>query len=933
MANLNDLSNLGQAIWLDYIRRYFLTSGELSSWVEKGLRGVTSNPSIFERAIAGSQDYDQDLEALIARGFSANEIYESLVFKDIRQAAGILRSVYEKTNGKDGFVSLEVSPFLANNTEETVSESRRLFRTLDRPNVMIKIPATPAGIYAINTLTGEGININVTLIFSIEHYEAAAEAYITGLEHFLLQGGDLTKVASVASFFISRVDAAVDKILEALGEDNLRGKIAIANAKVAYQRFGELFSGKRWDHLAEAGANVQRPLWASTGTKNPQYSDTLYVDSLIGQHTVNTLPPATLNAYLDHGKVEPSINLGMSEARSSLIKLDRLGVDLDSITDKLQADGVAAFQASFTKLMDSIAEKQQKLAHGWVQINAELGQYQTLVDEALSEMNSKHILGRIWEHDYTVWSPHPTEITNRLGWLRIPKLMRDAGISRLHEFVESVTGSGYTHAVLLGMGGSSLAPEVFRKTFGVRPGYLDLTVLDSTVPGAVLDQANQLDYSKTLFIVATKSGGTVETLSFFKFFYNQVADTLGKEHAGEHFIAITDPGSSLVGIANQYHFRATFINDPNIGGRYSALSYFGLLPAALIGVNLEKLLDRALTQVCNSENCNNPVDGNNSAAFIGAILGQLALNGRDKLTIFSSPEINGFGDWLEQLIAESTGKNGLGILPVVGESPGTPINYGNDRLFVYLQLNNEKSLIPFVSKLIATDHPVVRVHLQDRYDIGAQFFLWELATALAGYQLGINPFDQPNVESAKVLARQMVNSFQKDGQLPVLEPTFIQGEITGYADFSASTLEQAIATFLSDSQPGSYISIQAYLNPSEAIDNALQALRTRLRKKTQLATTIGYGPRFLHSTGQLHKGDAGKGLFIQITSQPPTDINIPEEAGSPKSYISFGVLNAAQALGDHQALVDGNRKIIRFHIVGDIAAGINTLTNSIHQSF
>lgn len=933
MANLNDLSNLGQAIWLDYIRRYFLTSGELSSWVEKGLRGVTSNPSIFERAIAGSQDYDQDLEALIARGFSANEIYESLVFKDIRQAADFLRSVYEKTNGKDGFVSLEVSPFLANNTEETVSESRRLFRTLDRPNVMIKIPATPAGIYAINTLTGEGININVTLIFSIEHYEAAAEAYITGLEHFLLQGGDLTKVASVASFFISRVDAAVDKILEALGEDNLRGKIAIANAKVAYQRFGELFSGKRWDRLAEAGANVQRPLWASTGTKNPQYSDTLYVDSLIGQHTVNTLPPATLNAYLDHGKVEPSINLGMSEARSSLIKLDRLGVDLDSITDKLQADGVAAFQASFTKLMDSIAEKQQKLAHGWVQINAELGQYQTLVDEALSEMNSKHILGRIWEHDYTVWSPHPTEITNRLGWLRIPKLMRDAGISRLHEFVESVIGSGYTHAVLLGMGGSSLAPEVFRKTFGVRPGYLDLTVLDSTVPGAVLDQANQLDYSKTLFIVATKSGGTVETLSFFKFFYNQVADTLGKEHAGEHFIAITDPGSSLVGIANQYHFRATFINDPNIGGRYSALSYFGLLPAALIGVNLEKLLDRALTQVCNSENCNNPVDGNNSAAFIGAILGQLALNGRDKLTIFSSPEINGFGDWLEQLIAESTGKNGLGILPVVGESPGTPINYGNDRLFVYLQLNNEKSLIPFVSKLIATDHPVVRVHLQDRYDIGAQFFLWELATALAGYQLGINPFDQPNVESAKVLARQMVNSFQKDGQLPVLEPTFIQGEITGYADFSASTLEQAIATFLSDSQPGSYISIQAYLNPSEAIDNALQALRTRLRKKTQLATTIGYGPRFLHSTGQLHKGDAGKGLFIQITSQPPTDINIPEEAGSSKSYISFGVLNAAQALGDHQALVDGNRKIIRFHIVGDIAAGINTLTNSIHQSF
>jgi glucose-6-phosphate isomerase len=552
----------------------------------------------------------------------------------------------------------------------------------------------------------------------------------------------------------------------------------------------------------------------------------------------------------------------------------------------------------------------------WQPLTGNLGAYQRLVDDGMAKLAKNDITKRIWAMDHTVWKPSSAEITNRLGWLHIAEAMQDS-VNRLEGFTADLRAEGYTHALLLGMGGSSLAPEVFRKTFGVSPGFLDLAVLDSTDPGAVLALADRLDLSRTLFIVATKSGGTVETLSFFKFFYNQVADTLDITNAGLHFVAITDPGSRLADIAQQYGFRDTFLNDTNIGGRYSALSFFGLVPTALLGMDLRRLLDRALQASVGCGTCVEPAD--NPAARLGVILGELAIAGHDKVTFSISPAIGSFGDWVEQLIAESTGKEGKGILPVVGEPLGSPDVYGNDRLFVQLRLDEDDSADAALDALEAAGHPVVRVRIHELYDLGAQVFMWEMATAIAGHLLSINPFNQPNVEAAKIQARKMVDAYTEAGELP-------SGE-------AVPPSAGALDAFLSHAQKGdptsdsgrSYIGIQAYVQPTQETDNLLQTLRIQLRDRYKLATTVGYGPRFLHSTGQLHKGDAGNGCFVQLTADDLQDVPIPDQAGSPATTMSFGVLKLAQALGDRQALQDAGRPVIRFHLGSDVAAGLRKL--------
>lgn len=544
-----------------------------------------------------------------------------------------------------------------------------------------------------------------------------------------------------------------------------------------------------------------------------------------------------------------------------------------------------------------------------LKITARLGKYQPAINDALVEMKKDHIIERIWAHDHTVWQLDPVEILNRLGWLDIAECMRSV-IPELTDLTNDLRKVGFKQAVLLGMGGSSLAPEVFRKTFGVREDYLDLTVLDSTDPASIIDLGKSLNLAHTIFIVSTKSGGTTETLSFFKYFFNRVCELVGNDKAGGHFIAITDPNSILVDMANRYGFRATFINDANIGGRYSALSYFGLLPAVLLGVDLENLLERSveMADVCKGEE--------NPGAWLGIVMGELAKIGRDKVTFILSPEISSFGDWVEQLIAESTGKSGKGILPVVGEPLGPVSVYGSDRLFVNLNLGEDNSNEKFLQDLINLGHPLITLQLQDIYDLGKQFFLWEFATAVAGYRLGIHPFDQPDVEAAKILARKMITEFAQKGALPAAR--------------SAELTSTALKDFLGSAEQRAYIAIQAYVQPSVAMDEALLGLRLKLRARTQLATTVGYGPRFLHSTGQLHKGDAGKGLFIQFISQTGQDVIIPDEAGQPGGGLTFGTLKTAQALGDQQALLEAGRKVIQFNLGNvELARRLEHLTNQL----
>jgi glucose-6-phosphate isomerase len=557
--------------------------------------------------------------------------------------------------------------------------------------------------------------------------------------------------------------------------------------------------------------------------------------------------------------------------------------------------------------------------------SANLGSYKHMVDTAMKELKNDRIMTRIWRKDHTVWKQDPKEISNRLGWLHSPKdVIRKLG--EIIALASAVRADGYTQALLLGMGGSSLAPEVFRKTFGVKEGYLDLEVLDSTDPGSVLACAERFDVEKTLFIVSTKSGGTVETFSFMKYFFNIAAEKLGAAQAGRHFVAITDPGSKLADLAEMYLFRKVFLNDPDIGGRYSVLSYFGVVPAALIGMNIKILLDNAMTMVDHEYTSDMPGTDTLNGAFLGTFLGEMAKAGRDKATFLFSPAIASFGDWLEQLIAESTGKEGKGIVPIIGETPGNVDKYGNDRLFIHTGFKNDDDDDEKLLSFEKAGHPVVRIQIDDPYDLGGQFFLWEMATAVAGYRLGINPFDQPDVEAAKVLARNMLAAYLEQGEIPAEMPALSGRGIDVYGDIRADSPADALTAFMSHAGPGAYVALQAYVHHTDDTDAALRRMSMRLRDRLLLPVTVGYGPRFLHSTGQLHKGDAGKGLFVQFTADDPRDTSIPDEMGLPDTSITFGVLKKAQAFGDRQALINAGRPVVRFHLGADIIGGLNILT-------
>lgn len=537
------------------------------------------------------------------------------------------------------------------------------------------------------------------------------------------------------------------------------------------------------------------------------------------------------------------------------------------------------------------------------------GSIQSEFTEEQIKLEAQKVLPRLWQHDNTLWSDSPEEITNRLGWLDLPVTMQDE-IEDIEALVSQVRADGYTSALLLGMGGSSLAADVFSKIFGSAPGFLNLHILDSTDPGAVTAFQESLTLEKTLFIVSTKSGGTEETLSFFKYFFNLLADNVGTQEAARHFIAITDPGSKLEKIANDLNFRKTFLNNPNIGGRYSALSHFGLVPAALLGVDLNEFLK--IGRQAMQQNSENTPFQESFAAKLGGLIGTAAMHGLDKLTFISDPQIAPFCDWVEQLIAESTGKSGKGILPVIGEQLAADLRtYPNDRVFVVQRGKYSQDLKSAAKGLQALGHPVITYQVDSAYSLSYWMMVWEIATAIAGHVLQIHPFDQPNVESAKVAARRSVKTYRETGKLPQRENQPLTFE----------TLDEALST----ADPGDYISLQAYITPNADNEQAFRSLQTALRDRYALAVTFGFGPRFLHSTGQLHKGDGGNGIFLQFTSIPTSDIAIPENPGETKSSITFGMLKQAQALGDAQALEDAKRTLLTFTVKEPAAKAVQPL--------
>ena len=935
---LKRLESFGQSPWLDFIQRSFTSNGLQELIDRDGLKGITSNPAIFQKAMGEGTDYDAGFKTLADAGDKdALDIYEALAIADIQEAADRMRPVWEATGKVDGYISLEVSPYLALRTEETVAEARRLWKAVGRDNLMVKVPGTEAGVPAIRTLIGDGININVTLLFAQSAYEAVAEAFVAGLEDRVAKGGDIAGLSSVASFFVSRIDAVIDKkIDERLAAEpdlkRLRGKVAIANAKLAYQTYLTLVDSARWKALSTKGALPQRLLWASTGVKDKAYSDVLYVEELIGRDTVNTIPPATMDAFRDHGSLRESLIEDVEGARRILAETEAAGLDLAGVTKKLVEDGVTLFAEAADKLLGSVADKRVKmLGDGIAKLSLMLPESLAGSVKASREEWRRHgTLRDLWAGDAAVWTGGPE--AKWLGWLRVVD-ERLAGLPALLAFQAEVKKGGFEDVLLLGMGGSSLGPEVLAETFGRQDGFPVLSILDSTDPAQIAALAGRIDPAKTLCIVSSKSGSTLEPNIFKAYFWDLMVKAVGADKAGQHFVAVTDPGSKMQQVAEHDGFRHVFMGDPTIGGRYSVLSNFGLVPAAAMGIDIGKLLTATALMV-RSCAAGTPPD-TNPGVQLGLVLAAAAKAGRDKVTIVSGPGLEDVGAWLEQLLAESTGKQGHGVVPVDLEALGAPGVYGSDRLFAYMTLH--QGAMPeqdaAIGALEAAGHPVVRLTLADANQVGQAFYLWEFATAVAGSAIGIDPFDQPDVEASKTETRKLTDAYAATGKLPDESPFLEADGIKLFTDAAnqaalaaaggTSTLDAVIKAQLGRAHAGDYVGLLAYIDRKPTTIAFLNELRVMIRDARHVATCVGFGPRFLHSTGQAYKGGPNSGVFLQITCDDANDLMVPGET------YSFGTVKAAQARGDFDVLTERKRRALRVHLGTDVDAGLERLAAAV----
>jgi transaldolase/glucose-6-phosphate isomerase len=896
MNSIAKLTSLGQSLWLDNIQRKQLENGELKAMIERGdIRGMTSNPTIFNNAISKTKDYDAALKSMSWAGWDAEKIFWQLAIEDIRAACDLFSPLYEETNGGDGYVSLEVSPYIANDTEATVAQVEQLWARVRRPNLMVKIPATKAGIPAIRKAISVGINVNVTLIFSLQRYAEVMEAYLSGLEDHLAAGHSIHHIASVASFFVSRVDTKIDPKLP--DDSPLRGKAAIANAKLAYDEYEKTFSTHRWENLKIKGARVQRPLWASTSTKNPAYPDTIYVDNLIGPETVNTVPPQTLEAVREHAKIEITLTRDLDQAQEAINQLEASGISMEVVTQELEEEGVKAFADAFTQLLKTIDERRTSAV-------SSLGPIADSVSRRIAQLEADAVPSRLWKHDPTLWATDPegqAEVKKRMGWLDSPAKAREL-MPAYQAFADEIHKEGIHRILVLGMGGSSLTAEVLSSLQAAAKmnAPLSLAILDSTDPEQVSLTSGNFPPDKSLYIVASKSGGTAEVMAAFDYFWKL------SNGDGSCFVATTDPGTSLEALAQKHNFRKVFHADESVGGRYSALTDFGMVPAALLGMDLNQFLDRADWM---KSQCGEHIPpARNPGLVLGAAIGESALGGRDKLTVLSDAPLSAFAGWIEQIIAESSGKSGKGILPVPLEPIGDVNVYGKDRLFVYLRQAGD--LDENIKALHEAGHPVLEFEIPNLNEIGAEMYRWEIATVVACSILGVNAFDQPNVESSKKITKAKIADYQKKGELeegnPVWTGEYVQ--VFSPSAVDGETLQTVLQNFLKEAEPNGYVAINAYLPRNEEMINALQELRVRIRAKTGNAVTAGFGPRFQHSTGQFHKGGPKNALFLVITAEPAADFDIPTEG------LTFGTLIRAQALGDYEALIEAGRKVLRVHL-------------------
>jgi transaldolase/glucose-6-phosphate isomerase len=871
---------------------------------DAGIRGVTANPAIFEKAIAESDEYDEELGQLIARGKTPLEIYDALIIGDVQTACDALRPLFDRVHGADGFVSLEVSPAIARDTDKTVAEAKKYWAAVERPNLFIKIPANPQGIDAIRQATAAGISVNITLIFSNTVYAQVIEAYLAGLEERVSKGLPVSQIHSVASFFVSRVDTAVDKLLPE--GSALRGKIAVANAKLAYQLFRQSTDSPRWQALEAKGATRQRPLWASTGTKNKAYSDVLYVESLIGPDTVNTLPLATLNAFNDHGKVAETITQGLDEARAQLNALAAAGIDLEQVCTRLTEDGLDLFANALTSLLKTIEGRSlaQRSLRAMKLLEKPGAAFQGGLDRA-AKMKAG---ARLWARDAALWGGgDPARASHRLGWLDLPARMRHDAPELASFALEAA--QRFKHCLVLGP--ASLAAGVFARVLGKREGGLDLRVLDSTAPETVRAAVRGFDLSKTLFIVSGRGPG-IDAL--YKHFRGEVEkagggniaapqqDALQSTPYGSHFVAIAEEGSPLQQMARREGFWRTWTEPAGLGdfgASHGALGFSGLVPAALLGLDVGKLLD-AVDQVALASGASVPLK-ENLAVRLGALLESASAlrpspRGADKLTFLLSPELLPLGGWLEQLIAESNS----GTVPVAGEPLGNADSYGPDRVFISLSFATEKHDASFLAK---AGYPLVQWQLVDQHALAGEVLRWELASAIAAAVREVEPSAVTAEKTSELPADVREPSLRANGLALFTNPDHAQllkkaASTTGGGESPAHWIAAHLA--LGDAG-ADYAALLVWLPPTDELHKELRTLQGHVRDTLRLPCTARFGPRALHASQD-------NGVFLQLTSDGGDDLPIPGEAHG------FGALFAAQARDELETLLAHGRRALRVHV-------------------
>lgn len=740
MTTLHQLHEMGQSTWLNTLRRSFIQSGELRTQIEQGIQGLTVNAALFQKTIIAATDYDQAIRQETAAGTPARHMRDSLMAVDAQMAADQLHWIFEETNGRDGFVSQELDPALTVNATKTAAEVRHLAALSDRNNIMVEIPATPAGLEAVTALIGDAQSINITHIFAVDTYERAAQAYIAGLE-YLFDTHSMWRITpkAVASFSVSAIDSAVDDILLQMGRPDLQGKTAVALAKRLYERFHQIFSGPRWEKLARRGALPLRPKWTRTTPRSFTYRDTYYIEALIGPGTVTTFSPATLNAFLDHGTVAPTLTQGVEQAHAHLAQLADLGIDLDAITGQLQRQHLRASEKQFEAGIHAISRKREALESDWHRLETDLGSYEAGVEAALDEIDQAEIIARIWAQDESLWPAAAAGTAPPLGWLHLTAVMEE-NEARLRQLAQSVLEEGFTQMVFVGPGSLCLGAEVMHATFGkpAQPPYMpypypELFTADlAHLPDETLEE--KLDLKRTLFLVAAQAKDAVNGMFGFNHFYNQMVEAVGREKAGTHFVVLTDPGSLLVEVAQQHRLRHVFINDPHLSPLYTPLSFFGLVPAALVGADLATLLGRAAAAAVNTQTSFAEMLPDNLGASLGLALAELAAHGRPQVALLPSLALRPLARWVTHLLRQGSGGR---LQPAVAASADEALAAD---LLVQLRLPGDAQYDTAVQTHRDAGKPAVVLHLQDLYDVGGQLFLWQMATAVAGHRLHVNPF-------------------------------------------------------------------------------------------------------------------------------------------------------------------------------------------------